>query len=118
MCASQLDKFVEGLLERPQHRRAVYGMLVGKAGPHGSLQPLYGRNAASLFTPASNTKLFSAASLFLHTDAVTFRYATQFLSSPTSPAEASRLCIKGSGDPSITHADIRSAAAQCGSPHD
>lgn len=107
LCASKLGAFVDALLERPENRRALHGILVGKVSS-GKEAPLYARNAASLFTPASNTKLFTTASLFQHTSgAEHFRYATPFLFRRST----SQLCVRGGGDPSLAHADLVGAAA-------
>jgi len=112
LCASKLGGFVDALLERPENRRALYGILVRKVSSSGGDKdeeaPLYAHNAASLFTPASNTKLFTTASLFQHTSGGEhFRYSTQFL----SQRRTSQLCVRGGGDPSLTHADLVTVAA-------
>jgi len=107
LCASKLGAFVDALLERPENRRALHGILVRKVSS-GKEAPLYAHNAASLFTPASNTKLFTTASLFLHTNgAEDFRYVTPFLFRRST----SQLCVRGGGDPSLAHADLIGAAA-------
>ncbi len=98
---------MDALLERPENRRALHGILVRKVSS-GKEAPLYAHNAASLFTPASNTKLFTTASLFLHTNgAEDFRYVTPFLFRRST----SQLCVRGGGDPSLAHADLVGAAA-------
>jgi D-alanyl-D-alanine carboxypeptidase len=98
---------VDALLQRPVNRRALYGVLVRKVSSGGKDAPLYAHNAASRFTPASNTKLFSTGSLFLHTDATSFRYSTPFLFRHSS----AQLCVRGGADPSLAHADLITAAA-------
>jgi serine-type D-Ala-D-Ala carboxypeptidase/endopeptidase (penicillin-binding protein 4) len=106
ICPAQLGTAIETVINRPQFRRARWGILVEPLSPKARSRPFYSLNADRYFIPASNTKLFTtaAALLALGSD---YRIRTSIYD-----AGGGRLRVVGRGDPSLTDTQLRDLAQQ------
>jgi D-alanyl-D-alanine carboxypeptidase/D-alanyl-D-alanine-endopeptidase (penicillin-binding protein 4) len=106
ICPAQLGTAIETVMNRPQLRRARWGILVEPLSPKARSPALYSLNADRYFIPASNTKLFTtaAALLALGSD---YRIRTSVYD-----MGGGRLRVVGRGDPSLTDFQLRDLAQQ------
>ena len=106
ICPAQLGTAIEAVINRPQFRRARWGILVEPLSPQTRNRPLYRHEAERYFIPASNTKLLTtaAALLALGSD---YRIRTSIYD-----AGAGALRVVGRGDPSLTDTQLRDLAQQ------
>lgn len=106
ICPAQLGTAIEGVINRPEFRRARWGILVEPLSPKTRNRPLYSHEAERYFIPASNTKLLTtaAALLALGSD---YRIRTSIYD-----AGAGALRVVGRGDPSLTDTQLRDLAQQ------
>lgn len=106
ICPAQLGTAIEAVINRPQFRRARWGILVEPLSPKTRNRALYSLNADRYFIPASNTKLLTtaAALLALSSD---YRIRTSVYD-----AGGGTLRVVGRGDPSLTDTQLRDLAQQ------
>ena len=106
ICSAQLETAIEAVINRPQYRRARWGILVESLSPQISDRALYNLNADRYFIPASNTKLLTTAAALL---ALGSDYRIR-----TSVYDAGEgvLRVVGRGDPSLTNAQLKDLAQQ------
>ena len=106
ICPAQLGRAIEAVMNRPQLRRARWGILVEPLSPKARSPALYSLNADRYFIPASNTKLLTtaAALLALGSD---YRIRTSIYD-----AGEGVLRVVGRGDPSFTNAQLKDLAQQ------
>jgi D-alanyl-D-alanine carboxypeptidase/D-alanyl-D-alanine-endopeptidase (penicillin-binding protein 4) len=106
ICPAQLGTAIEAVMNRPQFRRARWGILVESLSPKISDRALYNLNGDRYFIPASNTKLLTtaAALLALGSD---YRIRTSIYDT-----DEGVLRVIGRGDPSITNAQLKDLAQQ------
>ncbi len=123
ICPARLGAAIDAVINRPQFRRARWGILIEPLSVKGmdrasvnSDDPLYRRDAEHYFIPASNLKLLTTAAALrqLGSD---FRirtsvYSSEAVASGRSPAGVSSLRVVGRGDPSLTNAQLRELAQQ------
>lgn len=107
--ASTLKRELDGLIER-QGDRALIGVVVQDAK---SSEILYAHHSELAFTPASNTKLFTAAAA-LYDLGPDFQYHTQLFVSGYNKRQgaAKDVILKLSGDPSLTTNSIHKLLAR------
>ena len=106
ICPAQLGTAIEAVINRPQFRRARWGILVEPLSAKISDRALYNLNGDRYFIPASNTKLLTtaAALLALGSD---YRIRTSIYD-----AGEGVLRVVGRGDPSFTNAQLKDLAQQ------
>lgn len=106
ICPAQLGTAIEAITNRPQFRRARWGILIEPLSSHKKNLPLYRRDAERYFIPASNVKLLTtaAALLALGSD---FRIRTSIYDEG-----AGTLRVVGRGDPSLMDTQLRELAQQ------
>ena len=124
ICPAQLGVAIDSVINRPQFRRARWGILVEPLSPQLSdrtstvnqNQALYRHDAERYFIPASNVKLLTTAAA-LHQLGSEFRirtsvYVSQAVAPNVASASASSLRVVGRGDPSLTDVQLRELAQQ------
>ena len=124
ICPAQLGAAIDSVINRPQFRRARWGILVEPLSPQLSdrtstvnqNQALYRHDAERYFIPASNVKLLTTAAA-LHQLGSEFRirtsvYVSQAVAPNVASAGASSLRVVGRGDPSLTDVQLRELAQQ------
>ena len=124
ICPAQLGAAIDSVINRPQFRRARWGILVEPLSPQLSdrtstvnqNQALYRHDAERYFIPASNVKLLTTAAA-LHQLGSEFRirtsvYVSQAVAPNVASASASSLRVVGRGDPSLTDVQLRELAQQ------
>lgn len=106
ICPAQLATAIEAVINRPQFRRAHWGIFVEFLSPKISDRALYNLNSDRYFIPASNTKLLTtaAALLALGSD---YRIRTSIYD-----AGEGILQVVGRGDSSLTNAQLKDLAQQ------
>jgi D-alanyl-D-alanine carboxypeptidase/D-alanyl-D-alanine-endopeptidase (penicillin-binding protein 4) len=106
ICPAQLGAAIEAVINRPQFRRARWGILVTQLSQNVRNRALYSHEADRYFIPASNTKLLTtaAALLALGSD---YRIRTSIYD-----AGAGKLRLVGRGDPSFTETQLLDLAQQ------
>ncbi len=140
LCPAQLGAAIDAVLDRPQFRRARWGILIEPLSSdgfaeHGRLHTilagrralndastvnqnhvLYSRDAHRYFIPASNVKLLTTAAALLQLGSEfrirTSVYVSEAVASPEASAGAGSLRVVGRGDPSLTDAQLRDLAQQ------
>ncbi len=124
ICPAQLGAAIDSVINRPQFRRARWGILVEPLSPQQSDRTstvnqnhaLYRHDAERYFIPASNVKLLTTAAA-LHQLGSEFRirtsvYVSQAVAPNVASAGASSLRVVGRGDPSLTDVQLRELAQQ------
>jgi D-alanyl-D-alanine carboxypeptidase/D-alanyl-D-alanine-endopeptidase (penicillin-binding protein 4) len=114
ICPAKLGSTIEAVINRPQFRRARWGILIEPLSPNAIAHrlsvkqdnALYRREAEHYFIPASNVKLLTTAAALLQIGS-DFRIRTSIYS-----AGAGSLRVVGRGDPSLTDAQLRELAQQ------
>ena len=104
-CPAQLPTAIEAVLNRPQFRRARWGILIEALSPTMT-RPLYSHDAERYFIPASNVKLLTTAAALLQLGA-NFRIRTSVYQVGTVS-----LRVVGRGDPSLTATQLKDLAQQ------
>ncbi|MBD2125393.1 D-alanyl-D-alanine carboxypeptidase/D-alanyl-D-alanine-endopeptidase [Microcoleus sp. FACHB-1] len=106
ICPAQLGTAIEAVMNRPQFRRARWGILVESLSPKISDRALYNLNGDRYFIPASNTKLLTTAAALL---ALGSDYRIR-----TSVYDGGKgvLRVVGRGDPSFTNTQLKDLAQQ------
>ncbi len=110
-CITQFSSTVDSWLNAFNGGHSVWGLYIQPINPAPAPAPpvFYSRNPHQYFTPASNTKLLTAAASLTHFGAnATLR--TSVMASNSSAVVD--LLVVGRGDPSLTDDSIRSLAAQ------
>ncbi|MFB2878915.1 D-alanyl-D-alanine carboxypeptidase/D-alanyl-D-alanine-endopeptidase [Floridanema aerugineum] len=102
ICPAQLPEAIDAIVDRPEHRRLHWGILIQTLSPS---RTLYSRNAQQYFIPASNVKLFTTAAALLQLGS-NFRIRTSVY------GKNGVLRLVGRGDPSLTDAQLRDLAQQ------
>ncbi|GAM28881.1 hypothetical protein SAMD00019534_120570, partial [Acytostelium subglobosum LB1] len=90
----------------------TWGITIDQYNPSTkSIESVYSLNSLTALTPASNTKLFTTSATFL-TLGEQYTISTPFYTdAPLQVGQTvNTLCVRGQGDPSITFADLTSAA--------
>lgn len=124
LCPAQLGAAIDAVINRPQLRKARWGILIEPLSPQLSVSTstvnqdhaLYRHDAERYFIPASNVKLLTTAAA-LHQLGSEFRIRTSVYVSEAVPtlgasAAASSLRVVGRGDPSLTAVELRELAQQ------
>ncbi len=106
ICPVQLGTAIDAIINRPQFRRARWGILIQPLSPQGINRVLYSHDAKQFFIPASNAKLLTTAAA-LRALGSDYRIRTSVYD-----AGAGRLRVVGRGDPSITDVQLRDLAQQ------
>jgi len=105
ICPAQLGTVIEAVINRPQFRRARWGILIVEPLQAKS-RILYSHNSDRYFIPASNTKLLTTAAA-LQALGSEFRIRTSVYDTG-----AGTLRVIGRGDPSLTDTQLRDLAQQ------
>ena len=105
ICPAQLGAAIDAAINRPQFRRARWGILIEPLSPTTN-RPLYNREGDRYFIPASNAKLLTTAAALRQLGSE-FRIRTSIYQT-----SASSLRVVGRGDPSLTDAQLRDLAQQ------
>lgn len=106
ICPAQLETAIEGVISRPQFRRASWGIFVESLSPRISDRALYNLNGDRYFIPASNTKLLTTAAA-LRALGSDYRIRTSVYD-----ADEGVLRVVGRGDPSLTDVQLKDLAQQ------
>jgi D-alanyl-D-alanine carboxypeptidase/D-alanyl-D-alanine-endopeptidase (penicillin-binding protein 4) len=106
ICPAQLGVAIEAVINRPQFRRARWGILIKPLSQNARSRALYSHEADRYFIPASNTKLLTtaAALLALGSD---YRIRTSIYDTG-----AGTLRVVGRGDPSFKETQLLDLAQQ------
>jgi D-alanyl-D-alanine carboxypeptidase/D-alanyl-D-alanine-endopeptidase (penicillin-binding protein 4) len=105
ICPAQLGAAIDAAINRPQFRRARWGILIEPLSPTTN-RPLYNREGDRYFIPASNAKLLTTAAALRQLGSE-FRIRTSIYQT-----SASSLRVVGRGDPSLTDVQLRDLAQQ------
>lgn len=105
ICPAQLGAAIDAAINRPQFRRARWGILIEPLSPTTN-RPLYNREGDRYFIPASNAKLLTTAAALRQLGSE-FRIRTSVYQT-----SASSLRVVGRGDPSLTDVQLRDLAQQ------
>jgi D-alanyl-D-alanine carboxypeptidase/D-alanyl-D-alanine-endopeptidase (penicillin-binding protein 4) len=105
ICPAQLGAAIDAAINRPQFRRARWGILIEPLSPTTN-RPLYNREGDRYFIPASNAKLLTTAAALRQLGSE-FRIRTSIYQT-----SAGSLRVVGRGDPSLTDAQLRDLAQQ------
>ena len=105
ICPAQLGAAIDAAINRPQFRRARWGILIEPLSPTTN-RPLYNREGDRYFIPASNAKLLTTAAALRQLGSE-FRIRTSIYQT-----SASSLRVVGRGDPSLTDVRLRDLAQQ------
>ncbi len=114
ICPAQLGSNIDAVINRPQFRRARWGILIQPLSPDANNRAstinknytLYSHDAQRYFIPASNVKLLTTATALRQLSSE-FRIRTSVYD-----AGAGSLRVVGRGDPSLTVAQLRDLAQQ------
>lgn len=107
ICAAQLPRAIEVIINRPQFSRSHWGVLVQTLSNRP--QTLYAHQPNSYFIPASTAKLLTTAAA-LHQLGPQFRYRTSVYQVGANPRLVLR--IVGRGDPSLSDNQLQGLAQQ------
>src|SRR4028118_555216 len=66
ICPAQLEAAIDAVINRPQFRRAHWGILIEPLSPNARNRALYSHEAQRYFMPASNVKLLTTAAALLN----------------------------------------------------
>ncbi len=105
ICPAQLGAAIDAAINRPQFRRARWGILIEPLSPTMN-RPLYNREGDRYFIPASNAKLLTTAAALRQLGSE-FRIRTSIYQT-----SAGSLRVVGRGDPSLTDVQLRDLAQQ------
>ncbi len=105
ICPAQLGAAIDAAINRPQFRRARWGILIEPLSPTTN-RPLYNHEGDRYFIPASNAKLLTTAAALRQLGSE-FRIRTSIYQT-----SAGSLRVVGRGDPSLTDAQLRDLAQQ------
>ncbi|MCT7951506.1 D-alanyl-D-alanine carboxypeptidase/D-alanyl-D-alanine-endopeptidase [Ancylothrix sp. C2] len=108
ICPAQLPKAIDSITNRPEFRRASWGISIE---PLATSTPLYHRQAEKYFIPASNAKLLTTAAALLKLGP-DYRIRTSVYANPVNGDSVPVLRVVGRGDPSLTTAQLKSLATQ------
>lgn len=116
ICPAQLGAAIEQVINRPQFRRARWGILIEPLLSTNQDAPLYRRDAERFFIPASNLKLLTTAAALRQLGS-NFRirtsvYVRETVANQRSLTDADWLRVVGRGDPSLGDAQLRALAQQ------
>ncbi len=106
ICPAQLGAAIEAVINRPQFRRARWGILIEPLSSNPTNRALYSREAQGYFIPASNVKLLTTAAALRQLSSE-FRIRTSIYETG-----AGVLRVVGRGDPSLTDAQLKDLAQQ------
>jgi D-alanyl-D-alanine carboxypeptidase/D-alanyl-D-alanine-endopeptidase (penicillin-binding protein 4) len=106
ICPAQLGAAIEAVINRPQFRRARWGILIEPLSSNPTNRALYSREAQGYFIPASNVKLLTTAAALRQLGSE-FRIRTSIYETG-----AGVLRVVGRGDPSLTDAQLKDLAQQ------
>lgn len=109
-CQSQLEPTIAGIINRPQLRRARWGILVETLDIQGD-RTLYRRDSEQFFIPASTAKLLTSAAALQHLGPE-FRIRTSIYGSNPTGDRIDSLRIVGRGDPTIGKTQLEAIAQQ------
>jgi len=117
-CPAQLEAEIGQIINQPGLDRANWGIQVQPLQQgQAKLPVLYDRNGQRYFTPASTTKLLTAAAA-LQVLGPDFRTTTEIYGAPgQTTSQLASLRLVGGGDPTLTTADLQAFAQalyQCG----
>lgn len=106
ICPAQLKIAIDQVINRPQFRRAHWGISIESLLPKSTNVSLYNHNAERFFIPASNVKLL--------TTAAALRQLGKAFQIRTSVYQISDgvLRLVGQGDPSLQDAQLKDLAQQ------
>jgi serine-type D-Ala-D-Ala carboxypeptidase/endopeptidase (penicillin-binding protein 4) len=107
VCHANLAKDIELILDRPNLKRAHWGISISSLDRH---EELYSLNANKYFIPASVAKLFTTAAALLTLES-DFPINTPIYGSGKLPHLTS-LRLKGQGDPSISTQSVKNIVHQ------
>src|SRR5919199_667990 len=106
ICPAQLGAAIDGVINRPQFRRARWGILIEPLSPNATNRALYSHETQRYFIPASNVKLLTTAAALL-------KFGSDFrIRTSVYDAGAGSLRVVGRGDPSLTDAQLRELVQQ------
>ncbi|HEY9809348.1 MAG TPA: D-alanyl-D-alanine carboxypeptidase/D-alanyl-D-alanine-endopeptidase [Halomicronema sp.] len=108
ICPAQLPKAIDNITNRPEFRRASWGISIE---PLATNTPLYHRQAEKYFIPASNAKLLTTAAALVKLGP-DYRIRTSVYANPVNGDSVPILRVVGRGDPSLTKAQLQSLAKQ------
>lgn len=109
-CQSQLEPTIAGIINRPELRRARWGILVETLDGGGD-RTLYRRDSEQFFIPASTAKLLTSAAA-LHHLGPDFRIRTSVYGSNPTGDRIDSVRIVGRGDPTIGKTQLEAIAQQ------
>jgi D-alanyl-D-alanine carboxypeptidase/D-alanyl-D-alanine-endopeptidase (penicillin-binding protein 4) len=112
ICPAQLNAAITAVINRPQLRRARWGILIDTQS--ADRQPLFAYEAERYFLPASTAKLLTTAAA-LHRLGATFRIRTsvyQVKPDAQSQPQTTILRVVGRGDPSFRQTHLQTLAQQ------
>ncbi|MCT7995659.1 D-alanyl-D-alanine carboxypeptidase/D-alanyl-D-alanine endopeptidase [Laspinema olomoucense] len=109
-CQSLLEPTIAGIINRPELRRARWGILVETLEGGGD-RTLYRRDSEQFFIPASNAKLLTSAAA-LHHLGPDFRIRTSVYGSNLTGDRIDSVRIVGRGDPTIGKTQLEAIAQQ------
>nr|RNJ69116.1 MAG: D-alanyl-D-alanine carboxypeptidase/D-alanyl-D-alanine-endopeptidase [Leptolyngbya sp. IPPAS B-1204] len=108
LCRADLAPGIEAITNRPEFRRARWGILVQTL--EATPQTLYSHDADKFFIPASNVKLLTTAAV-LNQLGPEFRIRTSVYQIPSRDGTV-RLRVVGQGDPSFSNTQLQVLAGQ------
>ncbi|MGC1393423.1 MAG: D-alanyl-D-alanine carboxypeptidase/D-alanyl-D-alanine-endopeptidase, partial [Coleofasciculaceae cyanobacterium] len=106
ICRNQLKTAIDEVINRPQFRRARWGILIESLLPTSTNNTLYNYDAERFFIPASNVKLLTTAAALSQLGA-----SFQIRTSVYQISEGV-LRLVGRGDPSLQDAQLKDLAQQ------
>lgn len=106
ICPAQLKTAIDEVINRPQFRRARWGILIESLLLTSTNSSLYNHDAERFFIPASNVKLLTTAAALRQLGA-DFRIRTSVYQMPGGV-----LRVVGRGDPSLQDAQLKDLAQQ------
>ena len=106
ICLNQLKTTIDGVINRPQFRRARWGILIESLLSSSTNFDLYNHDAERFFIPASNVKLLTTAAA-LRQFGANYRIRTSVYL-----LEGGILRVVGRGDPSLQDAQLKDLAQQ------
>lgn len=106
ICPAQLKTAIDEVINRPQFRRASWGILIESLLPTSTNSSLYNHDAERFFIPASNVKLLTTAAALRQLGA-NFQIRTSVYQ-----ISEGVLRLVGRGDPSLQDAQLKDLAQQ------
>jgi D-alanyl-D-alanine carboxypeptidase/D-alanyl-D-alanine-endopeptidase (penicillin-binding protein 4) len=106
ICPAQLKTAIDEIINRPQFRRASWGILIEPLLPRSTNYSLYNHDAERFFIPASNVKLLTTAAVLRQLGA-NFQIRTSVYQ-----ISEGVLRLVGQGDPSLQDAQLKDLAQQ------